>query len=784
MRLSLLLTASVLIMAPGSLSAQAPDTLNIGLLVDERRPELDPLADSLYTEIRGVLGSSVASTFPFGGIRSSDFDAAATLAEYDDLVAEGADVVLAFGPVVSSALFDRLSHPVPTVVFGNVNADLQQFSDQEVSGRENFTFVLTSQSYAADLRMLDRTVDFSRVGVAVRASYLSVLPIESALREAAAAVGAEVAMIPYRTVDDIIAGLEGLDAFYLADAPNLLPREVQRLADELRARGIPSMSGARRQDVELGFMISNRAGENIQRLLRRVALHVEAVARGVDLADRPVRVDLEERLSVNFTTAEIVNVPIASALLVDADFMGDFANPLSEQTYTLASVVDEAVLGNLFLESARRNVDLADQDTRAAWSAYLPTVVAGGSGTATDPDLAEASLGLNPQYEGAAAVSLNQTIFSYQAIANISVTNKLLDAQRESLRATELDLILESGNAFLTAQLLKSTREIRKLDVDATTRHLLIAERSFTAGQSGRADVLRLQAERARDLQALVEAAAQVDQSLQAINRLLNRPIDREIDVIETEMEGLSPNGEEPLLAVLEDPRQLDDFDDFLIAEAIAFAPEITQLDFNLAATQEIIDLNGVRRFIPTVAGTAEYNWILGRGGLGVPTENTPGAAVTDFYRLGLTASIPLFESNLRNIDRQVAKLQYDQLRIGREDTSRAIELGVQDVLIVLTREARNIRLTEIGVQAAFEGLQLVETGYANGAVTVVELVDARTNLLRARLSQANALYNYRVGLLSLGRLVGHFVGLSTEAENQAFFDDFERYQRTLEEGR
>jgi len=85
-----------------------------------------------------------------------------------------------------------------------------------------------------------------------------------------------------------------------------------------------------------------------------------------------------------------------------------------------------------------------------------------------------------------------------------------------------------------------------------------------------------------------------------------------------------------------------------------------------------------------------------------------------------------------------------------------------------------------VSEETAAQSLDLIEAAYSNGAVSIVELLDAQRNLLQAELARANATYNFLLSAILLERYLGYYFLLHTEAENQAFFQRFLTYQSTL----
>ncbi len=496
---------------------------------------------------------------------------------------------------------------------------------------------------------------------------------------------------------------------------------------------------------------------------------------GEDLADRPVFFGAEPTLTVNFHTARAIGVPPRYSSVANTEFVGDFDNPIAERRYSLVELIDEALASNLGLESGRRAVRLAEKDAQSAWSNYLPSISASVLQNVLDPDLAAASQGQNPQYSTQGTLSLSQAIFSPDANTGIAVQRELVGAQRESLRAHEWDVVLDAAGVYFTALILKANLEIQARNLEATKRNLRIAEQNFSAGQAGRVDVLRLESQAARDMQSVIQAFNAREQGFHAVNALVNQPIDREIDVIDISIEDgtFSDAQFEETRRILDDPSLSEHFEDFLASEAVTNAPELSILDYNIAAIGHSATRNGTARFLPTIAAGLDFNRSFSRAGIGAPPA---GTGLDQYYTLGIQGSIPLFDSNQRRLSRQTSLIQQDQLRLDREDVANTIERAVRDVVLDLTSEIANIQLSQISESAAEEGLELAQAAYANGAITVVELLDAQTDYLSAQLGSASAQYNFLATSVGLQRLVGHFALLSSNELNEAYMERFRSF--------
>ena len=125
------------------------------------------------------------------------------------------------------------------------------------------------------------------------------------------------------------------------------------------------------------------------------------------------------------------------------------------------------------------------------------------------------------------------------------------------------------------------------------------------------------------------------------------------------------------------------------------------------------------------------------------------------------------------NINKQIATLQKEQLEISRDNITLNIEKNINDAVLQLINQISNIQLSKVFEDTAKEALDLTQTSYANGAVNIVQLLDAQNNYLQAQLASANATYNYLQSSMQLERSLGLFFLLQDESERTAFIQRF-----------
>ena len=505
---------------------------NIGVLLEVVTPELEPLLEKAKEQIKVVVGEDANIYFPAESTLLSNFDLEKAEQNYRQLLNNSTDIILAFGAINNIIVSKQTVYPKPTILFGAVNQDMMDVELSRMSsGVENFTYLIETESYLDDLSIFKELTDFTKVGIVVENVFMDILPFENTFARIFEKIDADYKLIPYETVNDIKSGLTDIDAVYLAGGFFLTNDQVQDLAATFIEKKLPSFTSTDIEDVENGLYATNQGKEDIEQFLRRIALTVEAYINGAKLSEMPVFIEHSPRLTINFNTALQVGIPIKFSLIATTDFVGDFKNPLSEIEYDLLSAIEQGLGQNLALNAGQKNISLSEQEVKSAKSSYLPNASATFNAAYVDPNLAEVSLGQNPEFSTTGNLLLKQTIFSPVINASVDIQEHLLKAQQESFSADQLDVVFDVANAYFTTLILKANTQIQLQNLYLTKTNLEIADQNFEAGQSGKSDVLRFTSEMAQNTQNMVQAINQLQQGFIGLNQVLNNSLDTEIDV-------------------------------------------------------------------------------------------------------------------------------------------------------------------------------------------------------------------------------------------------------------
>ncbi|UII74786.1 TolC family protein [Flagellimonas sp. HMM57] len=747
----------------------------IGILLDANSTAIDSLVTEMKNEIKATVGEDAEVLFPKEIQLINKLDLQTAELQYNQLIKDDTDIILGLGVIIGDIIRRQKNHLKPTILLGGANRDMQLFDfDKETSGIPNFTYLLEQDSYKKDLQRLHKLTGFKKVGVLMEAEYLKVLPIAETFERISKEIGIDYKIIPLEKSQTLDKNLGAIDAVYLAGGFFLSEEALESLSKLFIEKRLPSFTLNNALQVKAGIMATRNPKDNFDNVIRRLAITVERYISGRPLEDLPILVDTQEGLLVNYNTADAIDLPVRYSMVSDTEFIGELTNANTQATYSLQNAIAQALGKNVALKSIEQNIALQEQEVKTAKNNYLPLVSANAAADFTDPDVADFGFGQTPERQTSGRIQLEQTLFSETVNANAAVQKHLRNAEQENYNAEELNTAFNVANAYFDILIGKANTEILRANVKTTQKNLMIAQQNFEAGISGQSDIFRFQSELAQNNQLMVEAFTQLEQRMIQLNQLLNNDVNAKIDIEEITLETslLETLQYTDFNELLDNPVTREPFIAFLTKEALKNAPELKALEHTVKATERNIRLNGMGRFLPTIGVQAGYNSIFNRSGVG--SSATDGFVLPDnTYNASVVVSIPIFNRNQTHTNRQTAKIQKEQLEFNKRDSELTIGANVNNSILNVINQMANMDLSKVSEEAAKRSLALTQTSYAEGATTMVQLIDAQRNYLNAQLTQKTAIYSYLLSVLQVERSIGYFFMMQPQEVNSAFIAKF-----------
>ena len=272
-------------------------TYQVGYLLDQYSSEIQTLLDELSNEISVVVGEDATIVFSKENQLNNNFSADQALKNYQTLLNNNTDIIIAFGVVNNDVISKLSSYEKPTIVFGALSQELREYKPL-ATNIKNYTSLITSQSYTEDLKILQQLADPKIVGVAVERAFTENINVENAFNSIGEALGMQMKIIPFSNLNDITSNLEGIDALYMAGGFYLENEEIKSLAQALIDKRLPSFTSNPVIDVQYGLLASNHNQSELNQFFRRIALTVESVVNGEELGSLSTVLESKKQLTV------------------------------------------------------------------------------------------------------------------------------------------------------------------------------------------------------------------------------------------------------------------------------------------------------------------------------------------------------------------------------------------------------------------------------------------------------------------------------------------------------
>ena len=698
-----------------------------------------------------------------GGWSKESIDDAITDAYADRDV----DLVLVTGFVANQIAAIRPEFPKPTFlpIIIDVGLVAGEVSVGK-SGKANLNYLTAFADFAGDLDTLARITPYKNLVLFVDTALSSAIP---ALRDAAYAAsearGINLLEVLHDGIDHRLMNRvpADTDAIFIAGLPRMPPADFAVLVEAINAAGLPSYGFAGVADVETGLLVTDSEPRDVDRQARLNALNMQAVMLGERAEDQQTTLETREQLTINMATARQIGLSPSFDVLNDAVLLNQDAE-IYGQVFGLVDIAQTALDQNQDLQAEGFGVQAGLEEIARARSNLLPQVGA-SAGYSLRRDSPTVAAGLFAERSTDTAISLDQLIYSDTASANLKIQKELQRTRQASLREFGLDVVQAAATSYYTVLNARSQLSVQENNLRISRANLELAEDRVKLGTSTPADVYRWQAEVARAQILVVNARAALNQSWETLNRILHRPQGTQLALKEATFDEPFVMTRAEFEQLVSSPADYARFSNFYIDRAISRAPELEQLDAQIAAKRR--ELSSQRRayWLPDFTVGGRYTSNLSQSGLGAGPA--AGEDLND-WSVGVQATLPLFSGGLKKANVSRASFELRQLESLRASTEERVEEQIRNRLHAALAAHAQIALAATAAEASGKNFDLVSDAYARGTVTVIELLDAQDTALAASAAAAESLYNFLITIMSVQRAAGGYDFLLTPEARDA----------------
>lgn len=413
------------------------------------------------------------------------------------------------------------------------------------------------------------------------------------------------------------------------------------------------------------------------------------------------------------------------------------APALAADTLTLQIALDKALSYSPALAQAREDRIFAQYGEKEAFTGYLPMLSTQYSYKALDSPPVASFGGMQVQtgndriYQWSATVT--QPIFTGLRItANHRLAALGVDLAALKLRLARLDLVLGVKTAYF--EYLNATKflEVARQSVELLKAHLKTSQDFYDVGLVPVSDVLKTKVELAQAQQDLVSAQNAVQVKRAQLNTLIGAPLDRLYKV--EDILAYRPLGLAYAKAAL---------------AARAERPELKAVDVQIAQAGESIR-----------AAKSDYYPQINLSGSYISTSDRPELGDSLYYdpsgwQVATTLEWSFWEWGRTNYRVGQRRAAQRKLKAARKEAEDQVDLQVKQAYLFLRESEKNIGTAKASIAFASENYRITRESFKAQLTTNTEVLDAQTQLTRARINYYSALTVYNVAWARLERAMG-----------------------------
>lgn len=777
-KIFIIVIAMILIFNTASLSFDKD--IQIGVVFDGPREKNYAIWKSFKNEILVLIGNEYDIQFPNNKLIESDYSVNGIKKSINQLFNDPqVDLVITMGLYSSQIVSQFGDLPKPTIAPFILDYELQMIPYKKgKSGNKNLNYVSRINFIEDNLSALKELGNYKKLAMLFDPDFIALIPdFEKAIRKKLSKYNLEYQIINTHTsaVEIIKAFDDNVQAVFIDGMISFNQAKKEKFVKNLKSLNLPSISASGIEDVENGIMMSISPTDFFMRRARRVAVNVQRILNGEDPEDIPVAFTEPKRLTLNIETAKSVGVFPSWEQITDIYLIGDEKQDTGPKL-SLFSVVDEALERNIDLKTQTQVVKSGDKEVNKAWANFLPQVDASATGLQIDKDRAKTSFGTQAERTISGSVQVSQLLFSDEASGNITIQKEIQKSRKSEYERLRFDLVREVAVTYLNILRAKTFERIQEENLKVSQKNFETAKIRESIGSAGPGEIHRWEAEVASRQQAVISATVQREITEQALNRILGYPLNRKFITEETDVnDNRLITSKERLFDIINNPWAYEIFSDFLVQEAIESSPEIKTLDALIAAQERYYKSTGRAFWLPSIAAQAQYDNVFDRSGEGSNVQGiTPHKDQS--WNVAINASLPIFQGGTKIFIHQQAYIDLQKLKTERESIKQKIEQRTHMALKNSRYSGARIRLSKRAADAARKNLDIITDAYAEGAISIIELLDAQNAAQVTDQAASNAVYNFLIDIMGIERIVGRFDFFISEKEQNAWIEKFEAF--------
>lgn len=338
------------------------------------------------------------------------------------------------------------------------------------------------------------------------------------------------------------------------------------------------------------------------------------------------------------------------------------------------------------------------------------------------PSIENESFSLYPSQEFDARVSVVQPIYNRSLIINNKIAQEQLKMTKIEIERYKRELAFQIKEAYFnylkTIQLLELVNRTKEV----VNENYRVSKKLFDNQMATNDVVMRANAEINSVKLMETEITTSNELAKNFFNFLLNRGLDTEILVAKTNTQTIS----QPINQYMQ--------------KALKYREELSLLKSKAQLYSYSANLSSAA-LTPNLVLAFDY---------GLQGEEFSSFNDHDFVMGSVVLTWSIFNGNINKNKRQQAYINKRKNSLKQEEISKKIKLEVKNDYLHVAQQNQNLQTAQARNKESVEVYRIIEKRYREGGSSLIELLDARNNMVEAESDMINTQYDFLISLAKL----------------------------------
>ena len=425
----------------------------------------------------------------------------------------------------------------------------------------------------------------------------------------------------------------------------------------------------------------------------------------------------------------------ASATLLVAGF-ALFSLQVSARQWTLQECIDYALANNITIQNNRITKLSAVEDVKLSQAALLPTLSASTSqSVAYNPWPEQGSYTVQGSrvqtqvdktyYNGSYGINANWTVWNGNQNRNKIALNKLT-VEQAALDSAQTANTLQEQIAQLFVQILYSKEAVKvNEETLATSKKTEERGKEFVkVGSMSKDELAQLTAQRAQDEYSVVSAQSSLAEYKRQLKQLLQITDQEEFDVTAEEPTDAMATATIPSVTTVYD-------------SALQYRPEIKNAMLGIQSSDVQLKIAKGQR-MPTIglnASITTNTTSMNSNAWALQLKNNLIGGV------GFTVSVPIFDNRQTKTAINKAILSKQNYQLDLRDKQTQLYSTIENYWLQAYNNQAQYKSAKVSTESAQESYDLLQEQFKQNLKNVIELLNGKDQLLKAKQSELQAKY-------------------------------------------